>query len=97
MAPYYNNITADSNELRIFAMPLSNPSLTSYSAISSLSALAFDISPSGNINLTTHVCGYPTNGIYFCVLTMSISRISDMSMRYIALSTSFTKITHFYR
>ena len=97
MGPYYNNITADSTELRTFTQTLSNPSFPAFKAISSLSALAFDISPSGNINLTTNVCGYPTNGIDFCVLTMSISRISDLNMRYIALSNSFTKINHFYR
>lgn len=96
MTPYYNNISADASPVFTFSSTFSNPNLTSFSSISSLQNLNFDISPSGNINITTYICGSQANGIDYCILTMSMSRISQLKLRYLALASTFTKITHFY-
>ena len=93
---YYHNNTADTLQSISFSHTLSNGNLTSYSSVSSLQTLNFDISPSGNINVTTYICGVPSGGLTFCVLSMSLSRLSQLKLRYLVLESTFDKITHFY-
>ena len=46
--------------------------------------------------MTAYLCQYYSNGLDFCVLCMSLSRLSRLVVRYLVLDGSFTKILHLY-
>ena len=95
--PLYNNASANLIVATSYTQTISNTAITSYFAVSSLQTLSYDISASGLFNLTTYICSDPvTPGIDFCLLSGSLSSLSQLILRYLILSAAFTKITHFY-
>jgi hypothetical protein len=91
----YGNLSADTLGVVTFPLTFAG-NITSYGAVSSLQGLRYDIPASALINVTTFICQYYTNGLDFCVLSRSLSRISTLQVRYLILDDRFTKIVHFY-
>jgi hypothetical protein len=95
-APYYSNSSADSLNQISFAVTFGTSIPSSYSAVTSLNSLKYDIISDYRINVTTSICNFYTSGLNICLLSRSLSQIMELSCRYLAINDPNYKIYHFY-